>query len=212
MSPRAARGVMSGPMCSRVSKCVESVAWPPVRSNAIISPELPAFAWILVVKPPPERPRFVAPPPRLLPAGGFASSQHLIADRGEPPRVIRYSPTYLIPTTFRNQAASADLLEAARAKSLDLFSPPPNSVRDYRASRDLSPTVMMRGANVRRCTLCKSPIEPRRGLPLPSRRLCTWSQQHSVRCDDGPQSKRALPFAIRTCRRDARSISHRRTR
>lgn len=42
------------------------------------------------------------------PVGGSASSQHLIANRDKPPRVVRDSPAYLIPMTFRNQTASAN--------------------------------------------------------------------------------------------------------
>lgn len=56
LSAMAARGDMSGPMSSRVSKCVQSEASPPVRSKAMISPEASDFAWIFVVKPPRERP------------------------------------------------------------------------------------------------------------------------------------------------------------
>jgi hypothetical protein len=40
-----------------------------------------------------------------VPGDRFASSQHLIAHKGKAPRVIRGSPTYLIPMTFRIQTA-----------------------------------------------------------------------------------------------------------
>ena len=45
-----------GPRSIRVSKCGPSAAWPPVRSKAIGRPSKSVFKWILVLKPPRERP------------------------------------------------------------------------------------------------------------------------------------------------------------
>jgi hypothetical protein len=39
-------------------------------------------------------------------AGGSTSSQHLVTDSGETPRVLRDGPSYLFPMTFLDQTAS----------------------------------------------------------------------------------------------------------
>ncbi|MDQ3560677.1 MAG: hypothetical protein M3453_16125 [Pseudomonadota bacterium] len=49
LSPMAARGVMSGPMSSSVTKCGASAFSPPVRWKAISAPDLSDLASIFVV-------------------------------------------------------------------------------------------------------------------------------------------------------------------
>src|SRR4051794_36801290 len=56
LSPTTARGVMSGPRSSRIEKCRLSLACPGVRSKAIGRPPKSVLRWILVEKPPRERP------------------------------------------------------------------------------------------------------------------------------------------------------------
>ena len=56
LSPTAARGVMSGPRSSRIAKWRLSLAWPAVRWKAIGRPSRSVLRWILVEKPPRERP------------------------------------------------------------------------------------------------------------------------------------------------------------
>lgn len=56
LSPTAARGSTSGPSPSRIEKCGASPFSPPVRSKARGLPSKSVFRWILVEKPPRERP------------------------------------------------------------------------------------------------------------------------------------------------------------
>ena len=56
LSPMAARGRMSGPASSRIGHCGLSLASPPVSSNASGRSWKSVFRWILVEKPPLERP------------------------------------------------------------------------------------------------------------------------------------------------------------
>src|SRR4029077_10761542 len=53
----AARGAMSGPRSRRIGKCRLSLACPGVRSKAMGRPPKSVLRWILVEKPPRERPR-----------------------------------------------------------------------------------------------------------------------------------------------------------
>lgn len=56
LSATTARGVTSGPMSSRVSNWRLSLASPPVRWKSSGRPSRSHFRWILVPKPPRERP------------------------------------------------------------------------------------------------------------------------------------------------------------
>jgi hypothetical protein len=56
LSVIAMRGRMSGPMSSEISNCVLSLASPPVRWKSRGLPSRSVLRWILVEKPPRERP------------------------------------------------------------------------------------------------------------------------------------------------------------